>query len=149
MLVCMGLLIISRIIFAILRIYASFDDSNNVLIRAAFGGLAFSNIIEAVFSICGTLLFLQFLRLGNTSNFSSFMWDIISHYDGHRIFITIVLYATQAIFFGMESVQSAAINDRSLFYFLPSFTYTLELRAFIELLFLNSPKILMNQSKKG
>ncbi|KAJ3321201.1 hypothetical protein HDV06_004544 [Boothiomyces sp. JEL0866] len=106
---------------------------------------AVSAIIEAIYSTLGSLGFLNSLAEAVQSNKKSFFMNVLVKHEGYRLVLIVILQCLTAILLLWESIFGRTVVTNSALY-IPSWTYSLELVAFLELSYVTAKKIMLEQS---
>ncbi|KAJ3272754.1 hypothetical protein HDV01_005282 [Terramyces sp. JEL0728] len=106
---------------------------------------AVSAIIEAVYSSLGSLGFLNSLADAVQSNKKSFFMNVLVKHEGYRLVLIVVLQSLTGILLLWESIFGRTVITNSALY-IPSWTYSIELVAFLELSYVTAKKIMLEQS---
>ncbi|KAJ3318050.1 hypothetical protein HDV06_000862 [Boothiomyces sp. JEL0866] len=121
--------------------YLKYDDHplfHTVETISAFGGL-----LEAVYSSTGSILFLSALNTMG-QDFIPFMLKVIANHEGHRLILILVMHAATATMM-MYNAFSYQTGYTLLAFYLPSWTYGLEVYTFLDLAYHSAKDILQEQ----
>ncbi|KAI8896401.1 hypothetical protein BC833DRAFT_553814 [Globomyces pollinis-pini] len=109
------------------------------------GMLAASGTSEMIFSIVGSVGFLNALNTSVGGSRQQFIQEVLIKHEGYRLVLLTVLYTIFATFLIYGANFQHTPLTHCVFY-LPSWIYALELRTFLELSYVSAKEIILKQA---